>query len=161
MVWRLKPGQPLSGLTHRTDRAGQYAGKQYRKIISIATMLQRKSRAGECYDNAFMKSCFGTFKTELEMRNYDSLKETRQEFRELLQRPETLFWKRLLITIQFRGDSKSLRESAPLKFGAPYDHLATTSRPPHGAVDQRETTLGSVLPRLSQNNILANTICRK
>ena len=26
------------------------------------------SRAGNCYNNAFMKSCFGTIKTELEMK---------------------------------------------------------------------------------------------
>lgn len=126
MVWRIKPGQLLSGLIHQTDRAGHYAGKKYRKIISIATMLQRRIQAGECYDNAFMKSCFGTVKTELEMRNYESLKKTRQEIRELLQRPETLFWNRLLITIQLLGDSKSLRESGPRKFGPPHDHLTPT-----------------------------------
>lgn len=89
-------------------------------------MLQRRIQAGECYDNAFMKSCFGTVKTELEMRNYESLKKTRQEIRELLQRPETLFWNRLLITIQLLGDSKSLRESGPRKFGPPHDHLTPT-----------------------------------
>jgi len=28
------------------------------------------SRADDCYDNAFMESCFGTIKTELEMKPY-------------------------------------------------------------------------------------------
>ena len=30
------------------------------------------SRAANCYDNAFMESCFGTIKTELEMTEYRS-----------------------------------------------------------------------------------------
>ena len=28
------------------------------------------SRAGNCYDNAFLESCFGTLKTELELGEY-------------------------------------------------------------------------------------------
>ena len=28
------------------------------------------SRPGNCYDNAFMESCFGTIKTELELVDY-------------------------------------------------------------------------------------------
>ena len=30
------------------------------------------SRAADCYDNAFMESCFGTIKTELEMTEYSN-----------------------------------------------------------------------------------------
>ncbi len=30
------------------------------------------SRADDCYDNAFMESCFGTVKRELEMERYES-----------------------------------------------------------------------------------------
>lgn len=37
------------------------------------------SRAGECCDNAFMKSCFGTVKTELEMTEYDHVPHARAE----------------------------------------------------------------------------------
>jgi putative transposase len=35
-------------------------------------MRQSMSRADNCYDNAFMESCFGTFKTEMEMAEYES-----------------------------------------------------------------------------------------
>ena len=35
-------------------------------------MRQSMSRAGSCYDNAFMESCFGTIKTELELESYES-----------------------------------------------------------------------------------------
>ena len=33
-------------------------------------MRQSMNRADNCYDNAFMESCFGTIKTELEMVEY-------------------------------------------------------------------------------------------
>ncbi len=35
-------------------------------------MPQSMSRAADCYDNAFMESCFGTLKTELEMEPYEN-----------------------------------------------------------------------------------------
>ena len=37
------------------------------------------SRAGNCYDNAFMESCFGTIKTELEMTEYEHGPQARTE----------------------------------------------------------------------------------
>jgi len=59
--------QPSVDLIHHTDRGGQYAGAAYRRVLERARMLQSMSRAGNCYDNAFMESCFGTIKRELEM----------------------------------------------------------------------------------------------
>jgi putative transposase len=76
--------QPSPGLIHHTDRGGQYAGKKYRKSLERAAVLQSMSRAGDCYDNAFMESCFGTIKTELEMTTYDSLELANQEIREYI-----------------------------------------------------------------------------
>ena len=37
------------------------------------------SRADSCYDNAFMESCLGTIKTELEMECYESERLARTE----------------------------------------------------------------------------------
>lgn len=72
---------PSPGLIHHSDRGGQYASTQYRGMIKRAAMKQSMSRAADCYDNAFMESCFGTIKTELEMTEYknyhDALKEIR------------------------------------------------------------------------------------
>lgn len=62
--------QPGAGLIHHTDRGGQYAGARYRGVLRRAEMRQSMSGAGNCYDNAFMESCFGTIKTELEMTEY-------------------------------------------------------------------------------------------
>ena len=76
--------QPVSGLIHHTDRGGQYAAKEYRRILARGSMKQSMSRAGDCYDNAFMESCFGTIKTELEMSAFQSLQEARQEIQEYI-----------------------------------------------------------------------------
>ena len=80
----IKARQPECGLVHHTDRGGQYAGKKYRKILARPKMLQSMSRAGDCYDNAFMESCFGTIKTELEMTTYDSFEQALKEIREYI-----------------------------------------------------------------------------
>jgi transposase InsO family protein len=67
----IRERQPPAGLIHHTDRGGQYAGKRYRGVLRRAGMRQSMSRAGNCYDNAFVESCFGTIKTELEMVEYE------------------------------------------------------------------------------------------
>jgi len=70
---------PASNLIHHTDRGGQYAGKEYRRVLQRAGMRQSMSRADSCYDNAFIESCFGTIKTELEMECYENAVEARRE----------------------------------------------------------------------------------
>lgn len=76
--------QPAVGLIHHTDRGGQYAANEYRRLLVHSGMQQSMSRAGDCYDNAFMESCFGTIKTELEMSTYHSYEEARQEIQEYI-----------------------------------------------------------------------------
>lgn len=71
--------QPKPGLIHHTDRGGQYAGTECRNMLARARMLQSMSRADDCYDNAFMESCFGTIKTELEMEPYENSRIARKE----------------------------------------------------------------------------------
>jgi transposase InsO family protein len=77
--------QPQPGLIHHTDRGGQYAGDEYRLMLARASMLQSMSRAENCYDNAFMESCFGTLKTELEMKPYENATQARNEIRDYLR----------------------------------------------------------------------------
>jgi transposase InsO family protein len=64
--------QPPTKLIHHTDRGGQYAGTRYRAVLRRADFCPSMSRASNCYDNAFMESCFGTIKTELEMTEYEN-----------------------------------------------------------------------------------------
>jgi transposase InsO family protein len=71
--------QPWPGLIHHSDRGGQYAGHAYRQVLARARALQSMSRAANCYDNAFMESCFGTLKTELEMKAYEHERRARKE----------------------------------------------------------------------------------
>jgi putative transposase len=72
---------PRAGLIHHSDRGGQYAGKKYRAVLERAEICQSMSRADSCYDNAFMESCFGTIKRELQMECYESERVARTEIR--------------------------------------------------------------------------------
>jgi transposase InsO family protein len=76
--------QPKPGLIHHTDRGGQYAGGEYRQVLARAQMEQSMSRPDNCYDNAFMESCFGTLKTELAMEVYANVCAAQQEIGEYL-----------------------------------------------------------------------------
>ena len=71
--------QPPANLIHHTDRGGQYASTRYRALLRRAEFRQSMNRADDCYDNAFMESCFGTIKTELEMTEYDNHRVARRE----------------------------------------------------------------------------------
>jgi transposase InsO family protein len=75
----IRSRQPLPGLIHHSDRGGQYAGHGYRGVLRRAGMRQSMSRAANCYDNAFMESCFGSIKTELEMTEYEDRSAALQE----------------------------------------------------------------------------------
>jgi putative transposase len=76
--------QPASNLVHHTDRGGQYASARYRAVLRRAGMGQSMNRPDNCYDNAFMESCFGTLKTELEMTDYQDYREARREIDEYI-----------------------------------------------------------------------------
>ena len=81
----IRSRQPPPGLIHHSDRGGQYAGAAYRRMLARAAMPQSMSRADDCYDNAFMESCFGTLKTELEMKPYESPPIARKEVPEYIR----------------------------------------------------------------------------
>ena len=75
----IRDRQPQTGLIHHSDRGGQYASTEYRSVLRRAGMSQSMSAAADCYDNAFMESCFGTLKTELELSEYaDSTEAVRE-----------------------------------------------------------------------------------
>jgi transposase InsO family protein len=75
----IRERQPTTCLIHHTDRGGQYASGRYRAVLRRAQIRQSMSAAGNCYDNAFMESCFGTIKTELELVEYRSNSEALRE----------------------------------------------------------------------------------
>ena len=95
-VWRLFGVLALVGRFGRMPpvalprvRGGQYAGDEYRAVLARARMEQSMSRPDDCYDNAFMESCFGTLKTELEMEVYADLPTAYTEIRDYLSYYDT------------------------------------------------------------------------
>ena len=56
---------PTEGLIHHSDRGRQYASYAYQGLLREHGITPSMSRAGNCYDNAYMESFFGTLKTEL------------------------------------------------------------------------------------------------
>ncbi len=57
--------RPPEGLIHHSDRGRQYASYAYQALLKEYGITASMSRSGNCYDNAYMESFFGTLKTEL------------------------------------------------------------------------------------------------
>jgi putative transposase len=57
--------EPPAGLIVHSDRDGQYASNQLRRILQGRGYRQSMSRAGETYDNAYAESLFSRYKAEL------------------------------------------------------------------------------------------------
>ena len=57
--------KPSEGLIHHSDRGRQYASYVYQDLLKEYGLTASMSRKGNCYDNAYMESFFGTLKTEL------------------------------------------------------------------------------------------------
>jgi putative transposase len=76
-IQRRRPGPSL---IHHSDRGSQYAAGDYRKILQAAAITPSMSRKGNCWDNAPMKSFFGTLKTELvHQREYPDRETARRD----------------------------------------------------------------------------------
>lgn len=73
--WQRKPGK---GLIHHSDRGRQYASYAYQALLRRYEITPSMSRSGNCYDNAYMESFFGTLKRELV---YGERHHTREEAR--------------------------------------------------------------------------------
>jgi len=56
---------PVAGLIHHSDRGRQYASYAYQALLKAHQIRPSMGRSGNCYDNAYAESFFGTLKTEL------------------------------------------------------------------------------------------------
>jgi putative transposase len=65
---------PSALITH-SDRGVQYASGDYRQQLHKLRIVPSMSRRGNCYDNAFAESFFGTLKKELIYRNHFKTRE--------------------------------------------------------------------------------------
>lgn len=70
--------EPSEGLIHHSDRGRQYASYAYQALLRRYGITPSMSRSGNCYDNAYMESFFGTLKRELV---YGERYRTREEAR--------------------------------------------------------------------------------
>ena len=78
---RVKPG-----LIVHSDRGGQYAGGEFRKLLMKRKMAQSMSRKDDPYDNAAMESFFSRLKAGLlENGMFDSLEDARTEISEYIE----------------------------------------------------------------------------
>ena len=60
---------PAKGLILHSDRGSQYAGNDFKAILSQNEFVGSMSKKGDCWDNAVAESFFHTLKVELIHRN--------------------------------------------------------------------------------------------
>lgn len=71
--------RPDAEVIFHSDRGSQYASEAFRKLLKSHRSLPSMSRKGNCYDNAYVESWFGSFKKEwLYRSSYSTEKELRQ-----------------------------------------------------------------------------------
>lgn len=73
----LRRGHVKRNAIIHTDRGSQYASTEFRKLLARCRLRQSMSDKGNCYDNAQAESFFSRFKTELDVRYFNSLEEAR------------------------------------------------------------------------------------
>ena len=73
-------------LPRLTDRGSQYCAYAYQKLLRQFGMQVSMSRKGNCWDNAPMKSCWGSLKTELvHHRRFATREQAKQEITEYIE----------------------------------------------------------------------------
>ena len=55
-IGRQRPGP---GLLHHSDRGGQYAARDYRRLLAAHGMLCSMSRKGDCWDCEYVGAAWG------------------------------------------------------------------------------------------------------
>jgi transposase InsO family protein len=65
LVQAVKRERPGKGLIHHSDRGKQYASYAYKELLNQYGLQSSMSRSGNCYDNAYIESFWGTLKKEL------------------------------------------------------------------------------------------------
>ena len=78
LMQAVKRERPAKGLIHHSDRGKQYASYAYQELLKAYGIRSSMNRSGNCYDNAYIESFWGTLKKELV---YGQRYQTRQEAR--------------------------------------------------------------------------------
>ena len=63
MAWQRR--RPAPGLVHPSDQGNQYRATLYQAVLARRGVVMRRSRKGNCYDNACVERFFSSLKNEL------------------------------------------------------------------------------------------------
>lgn len=74
-----RSSETLNGLIFHSDQGIQYCSSEVRDKLKILNITQSMSRKGNCYDNAFAESFFGTMKTEIGINHFKNIDEVKRE----------------------------------------------------------------------------------
>jgi len=86
LLMALTTRQPQASLLHHSDRGSQYAATRYQYLLTSHGITPSMSRKGNCWDNACVKSFFGTLKRELVYhRRYVTRDEAMQDIFEYIE----------------------------------------------------------------------------
>ena len=78
--------RPEAGLVHHSDRGSHYCAHEFRRLHDQFKMRASMSGKGNCFDNAFVESFWGTLKTELVFhRKYATRQEATQDLTEYIE----------------------------------------------------------------------------
>ena len=115
MAWfRRRPGK-AAGLMFHSDRGSQYASQDFRDVLSSYGITASMSRRGNCWDNAFSETLFGSLKVE---RLHGQRFATRRDAKD-----ETIAW---LVWYNRTRLHSTLDYVSPMQFEK--DWLATQAR---------------------------------
>ena len=86
LMQAVKRQRPGKGLIHHSDRGKQYASYSYQKLLKKYGIRSSMSRSGNCYDNAYIESFWGTLKKELVFgQKYQTRKDARLSIFEYIE----------------------------------------------------------------------------
>ena len=82
---------PTAELLHHSDRRSQYAATSYQRVLDEYGLLPSMTRNGNCWDNAWVESFFGTLTRELVYHRHDT---TRDDARQNIVEDIEVFYNR-------------------------------------------------------------------
>lgn len=75
----MRATSPDAKVVFHSDRGSQYASEAYRKFCKNIDIIPSMSRKGNCYDNSYVESWFGSLKKECIYRNSNNTEEVVRE----------------------------------------------------------------------------------
>lgn len=130
-----------------TDRGSQYASHGYRQMIDRCRLRQSMSAKGNCYDNAQAESFFSRFKTEADMRIFNSVEEARAEAFDYIDCFYNRIRRHSTLGTTIPRFEQALMQTPPAmemwKNPKPLSHISTATATKYISQEKRETFLSA------------------